>query len=266
MTMRNGKDRRAVTPRGAGRTSRTEGREGVNDVVQDEPVLELRGVSKTYEAKTGPQQVLREVDLAVARGEVVALVGPSGSGKSTLLGIAGLLLDPTSGEIRLAGRSAAGLSASEQTRMRGRTIGFLFQEATLTAHLTAVENVLLPLLADRTSADPRVARALLDRVGLAEHADKLPAALSGGQAQRVALCRALVREPELILADEPTASLDAAAADNVRDELRRIAATGVGVVVATHDPATVACADRAVVLTDGHLTDAEPLTHGIATS
>jgi ABC-type lipoprotein export system ATPase subunit len=215
-------------------------------------------VTKSYSSAEGEQHVLRGVDLHVSPGEVVAIVGPSGSGKTTLLGICGLLQRPTSGRVIVDGAPATDLDEAERTRVRAASIGFLFQEATLSAHLTAAENVLLPLLADRRSAPASVAQALLERMGLAQHAHKLPSALSGGQAQRVALCRALVRSPRVILADEPTASLDSASADNVRAQLRAVAGDGVAVVVATHDPLTVAFADRAVAIHDGRLVASAP--------
>lgn len=216
-----------------------------------DPVAEFRSVEKSFETRSGLQLVLKNIDLIVRAGEMVALLGPSGSGKSTLLALAGLLQKPTAGSVIVGGHSTEELSEAERTKLRASHIGFLFQEPTLTAHLTALENVLLPLLADRHSARPRAGAKLLAQMGLAEHSGKLPGALSGGQAQRVALCRALVRSPRLLLADEPTASLDAAAAQNVRQQLRSAAQNGVGILVATHDLATAEHADRVVALDQG---------------
>jgi ABC-type lipoprotein export system ATPase subunit len=183
---------------------------------------------------------------------MVALTGVSGSGKSTLLSIAGLLLVPTQGSVVLGGIDAAALGRKERADLRAK-VGYLFQQPHLIRYLTVLENVVVPLLADRSRAGTRSAMRLLETVGLSGHATSLPGTLSGGQAQRVALCRALVREPIVILADEPATGLDGDAADGIRMLLRRAAERGVGVVVATHDPTTMRECDRVLVLEGGRL-------------
>jgi ABC-type lipoprotein export system ATPase subunit len=211
--------------------------------------LTLRAVTHRYESPGPP--ALYGVDLTVGPGQTVALTGGSGSGKSTLLAIAGLLVRPTSGQVLVDDVDASRLGESARTVLRRSHIGFLFQEARLLRHLTVLENVLLPVLATATRADPELARDLLDRVGLAHLADRRPGTLSGGQAQRAAFCRALVTRPNLVLADEPTSALDADLTAVLCDLLGEAAAEGVGVVVATHDPLLMAWAGRVVQLRGG---------------
>jgi ABC-type lipoprotein export system ATPase subunit len=178
--------------------------------------VELQGVSKEY--KSGPQSVLvlKDVNLAIKVGERLAVVGPSGSGKSTLLNLIGTLDAPTSGRVLFKGRDVAKLSAKDVARVRNRDIGFVFQQHHLLPQYTVVENVLLPTLI--AEASPRVvkrAEELLDRVGLADRVDHRPGEISGGERQRVAVVRALINRPSLLLADEPTGSLNQQAADEL---------------------------------------------------
>ncbi|HUW61315.1 MAG TPA: ABC transporter ATP-binding protein [Candidatus Bathyarchaeia archaeon] len=173
------------------------------------PVVELQGVSKEY--KSGPQSVLvlKDVNLAINAGERLAVVGPSGSGKSTLLNLIGTLDTPTSGRVLFKGRDVAKLSAKDVARVRNRDIGFIFQQHHLLPQYTVLENVLVPtLIAEATPRVVKRAEELLDRVGLADRVDHRPGEISGGERQRVAVVRALINRPSLLLADEPTGSLN----------------------------------------------------------
>jgi ABC-type lipoprotein export system ATPase subunit len=220
--------------------------------------LTLVDVTHRYPSPAPPTPVLERVHLQLEPGATVALTGPSGAGKSTLTAIAGLLLAPTEGRVLIGGVDATALRPAEQVRLRSASIGFLFQQPTLMRHLTVLENVMIPMLADHRRADPAPARQLLEQVGLREYADALPGTLSGGQAQRVALCRALIRRPAVLLADEPTAGLDKASAENIRTLLRESADRGVAVLIATHDPLTMRAADRLLHLDQGELRVGHP--------
>jgi lipoprotein-releasing system ATP-binding protein len=222
-----------------------------------DPVLVLAGVDKTYLRGTpGEVAVLRGAGLTLARGEVVALVAPSGAGKSTLLHIAGLLDTPDAGEVAIAGQRMTGASDRARTAMRRRTVGFVYQFHHLLAEFTAAENVALPQLANgtaRAAADARAA-ALLDRVGLSARAHHRPAALSGGEQQRVAFCRALANAPALLLADEPTGNLDPATSDRVFGVLMDLVReTGLSALIATHNLGLAARMDRTVRLEGGQI-------------
>ncbi|WP_112874361.1 ABC transporter ATP-binding protein [Paracoccus endophyticus] len=215
-------------------------------------VLRLEGIAKTYNPGTpAAVEVLRGLDLTVARGEVVALVAPSGAGKSTLLHIAGLLDTPGAGRVILSGRDMTGLSDRARTEARRRELGFVYQFHHLLPEFTALENVVLPQLANGTperAAQDR-ARGLLDRVGLAPRADHRPAALSGGEQQRVAFCRALANAPALLLADEPTGNLDPATSDRVFGVLMALVRdTGLSALIATHNMDLAARMDRVLRL------------------
>ena len=216
-------------------------------------VLRLDGVAKTYGlGGPAPVEVLRGLDLSVARGEVVALVAPSGAGKSTLLHIAGLLDQPTSGRVILGGRDMTGLSDQARTEARRSDLGFVYQFHHLLPEFSAHENIVLPQLANGVSAPAAAARAsdLLDRVGLGHRAAHRPAALSGGDQQRVAFCRALANEPALLLADEPTGNLDPETAERVFDLLMSLVReTGLAALLATHNHDLAARMDRVVHLT-----------------
>jgi putative ABC transport system ATP-binding protein len=219
--------------------------------------LELRRVSKIY--GEGPTEVraLLEVDLSVAAGELVAIMGPSGSGKSTLLTIAGSLEDPTEGEVLVGGSPLSALSRNDRARLRRRSIGYVFQDFNLLAGLTAVENVTLPLELDGVAA--RTARAAgmatLEELGLADRATRFPDELSGGERQRVAIARAVVGDRHLLLADEPTGALDSATGESVMRLVRSACRRGVAGVVVTHDAQLASWADRVVFLRDGRVVD-----------
>ena len=216
-----------------------------------ETVLHLDGIAKTYNPGTpGAVAVLRGLDLTVGRGEVVALVAPSGAGKSTLLHIAGLLDTPDAGRVVLNGRDMTGLGDRARTEAR-RELGFVYQFHHLLPEFTALENVVLPQLADGVpgSVARQRAQGLLARVGLAGRADHRPAALSGGEQQRVAFCRALANAPALLLADEPTGNLDPATADQVFGVLMDVVReTGLAALIATHNMELAGRMDRVVRL------------------
>ena len=215
-------------------------------------VLELRGVSKTYNTGLPNEvQVLRGVDLAVKAGEVVALVAPSGAGKSTLLHMAGLLDTPDAGDVVFASQNMNGLSDTKRTGLRRDDVGFVYQFHHLLPEFSAVENVILPQLAAGVGRKEAADRAmdLLDRVGVSGRAEHRPAALSGGEAQRVAFCRALANGPRLLLGDEPTGNLDPTTSDQVFGTLMDLVrSTGLAAVIATHNLELAARMDRVVRL------------------
>jgi putative ABC transport system ATP-binding protein len=219
--------------------------------------LELRQVSKTYGSGANEVHALCDVDLAVERGELVAVMGPSGSGKSTLLTIAGSLEEPTTGAVLVDGIDLATVSRSQRAKMRRRSIGYVFQDFNLLPGLTAVENVTLPLELDgmrAKSAEPRGLEAL-DELDVAERADRYPDELSGGERQRVAIARAIVGERGLLLADEPTGALDSVNGEAVMRLLRIATRQGVAGVVVTHEAQLASWADRVIFLRDGRVVD-----------
>ena len=233
--------------------------------------LRLDGVRKSYGIGTEVQtEVLHGIDLTVGRGEFAALIGPSGSGKSTLLNVIGLLDQPTAGRVHIEGHEATGLADAELTRLRGRSIGFVFQHHYLLPEFTALENVMMPILAARGRPDEEMratAADLLDKVGLTPWRDSRATRISGGQQQRVAIARALAMKPALVLADEPTGNLDTKSADTVFDVLREInEAGGTTFLVVTHDPRLARRCDRIIELVDGRITadraNAEVVRHG----
>jgi len=219
--------------------------------------LELRQVSKVY--GEGPTEVLalRDIDLSVVEGELVAVMGPSGSGKSTLLTIAGSLEEPTRGDVLVGGLALAQLSRNERARLRRRSIGYVFQDFNLLAGLTAVENVSLPLELDGTPG--RTARTAgmnaLEELGLGDRAGRFPDELSGGERQRVAIARAVVGDRHLLLADEPSGALESANGEMVMRQIRGACQRGVAGVVVTHDAQLASWADRVVFLRDGRVVD-----------
>ncbi|HLF57142.1 MAG TPA: ABC transporter ATP-binding protein [Thermoanaerobaculia bacterium] len=216
--------------------------------------LELRQVTKRLRSGERELTIVDAVDLAVAPGEFLAVLGPSGSGKSTLLGLAAGLDRPSSGEVLIDGQPIHALSEDELARLRRGRIGFVFQSFQLLGNLTALENVLLPLeLAGRAGAARRAAE-LVAEVGLGERGHHYPSQLSGGEQQRVALARAFAIEPALLLADEPTGNLDGATGAVVLDLLARLRAEhGSTLVLVTHDPEVAALADRRIHLRDGRI-------------
>ncbi|MEM6886816.1 MAG: ABC transporter ATP-binding protein [Pseudomonadota bacterium] len=220
-----------------------------------EVALFLAGVEKTYNyGKPGEVSVLRGVSLQIAAGEVVALVAPSGAGKSTLLHIAGLLDVPQAGDVVMGGRSVVDLPDRQRTEIRRNEVGFIYQFHHLLPEFSAEENVLLPQLANGTARLTAQARAadLLGRVGLSDRTTHRPAALSGGEQQRVAFCRALANAPRLLLADEPTGNLDPAISDRVFATLMDLVReTGLSALIATHNPDLARKMDRIVRLENG---------------
>ncbi len=220
-------------------------------------MLALSGITKGYNrGKPSEVLVLRGVDLRVARGEVVALVAPSGAGKSTLLHIAGLLDVPDSGAVQLDGREMGGLSDKARTEARRDEVGFIYQFHHLLPEFSALENVVIPQLANGVDTGVAQARGreLLDQVGVAVRAGHRPAALSGGEQQRVAFCRALANAPKLLLADEPTGNLDPATSDQVFGVLMDLVrSTGLSALIATHNLELAARMDRVVKLEAGQV-------------
>jgi putative ABC transport system ATP-binding protein len=220
------------------------------------PAVETEGLRKTYGAGETAVHALDGVSMAVAAGEMVAIMGPSGSGKSTLLHLVGALETPSEGTIALAGRRYEGLGEKQLTLLRRETIGFVFQFFNLLPALTAEENILLPaLIAGRRDDEIRArASGLLERVGLEARGSHLPAELSGGEQQRVSIARALLLEPELVLADEPTGNLDSRSSAEVLELLRELnAGEGHTIVMVSHDPGAAATAERVVFLRDGRV-------------
>jgi ABC-type lipoprotein export system ATPase subunit len=225
------------------------------DHVELPPVLQLNGVSKTYRRGGEQVRVLVDFDFTLRAGEFVVVTGPSGAGKSTLLHIAGGLDAPDDGTVAVAGQDIWAKSTGARAAFRRRNLGFVFQFFNLVPMLTAVENVSLPLVLDGVptrSADAR-AHELLRRVGLADRARHRPAELSGGQMQRVAVARALVARPSIILADEPTGNLDSHSSTEVLGLLRSLSdEDGTAVVLVTHDQAAARYGTRELHLVDGH--------------
>lgn len=218
--------------------------------------LELRDVSRTFQQGGRDLSVLREANMALARGEIVALVGPSGAGKSTLLHIAGLLERPDSGDVVVAGESCAGLPDSERTRLRRGTLGFVYQFHHLLPEFSALENVMLPQMIAGTSRSVARERAgeLLEMVGLSDRATHRPGQLSGGEQQRIAIARSVANAPTVLLADEPTGNLDPETAGAVFAQmLKLVRGAGLGALVATHNLELAARMDRVLELRDGQV-------------
>ncbi|MBF6191005.1 ABC transporter ATP-binding protein [Nocardia implantans] len=218
-------------------------------------MLELSGVTKEYRVGGQAVRALDDVALRIETGEFTSIIGPSGSGKSTLLHLLGALDSPDAGSIRFRGEEIGALDEEQQSEFRRHQVGFVFQFFNLLPTLSAWENVAIPKLLDGTGlrkAKPR-AMELLDRVGLAARAEHRPAELSGGQMQRVAVARALIMDPPLILADEPTGNLDSKTGASILELLGEIAGSGSSVVMVTHDMGAVTYCDRVITLRDGRI-------------
>jgi putative ABC transport system ATP-binding protein len=224
------------------------------------PILDARGVVKTYQTGALEVPALRGIDLTVEAGEMVAVVGPSGCGKTTLLNCLSGLDDIDAGEVRIDGRVIHEMPDRARTDFRGRSMGFVFQAFNLIPVFSAAENVELPLLL--TGVAPREARRLaesvLDLVGLGHRLDHRPAELSGGEQQRVTIARALAPSPSLVWADEPTGNLDSATAEQVMDLLHRLHRDGLTVILVTHDLNIAAAASRLISMRDGVIVDDRP--------
>ncbi|HQO28458.1 MAG TPA: ABC transporter ATP-binding protein [Accumulibacter sp.] len=219
------------------------------------PLVELAGIERVFQLGDSTVHALRRLDVQIAAGEYVAVMGPSGSGKSTLLNLLGLLDRPNAGTYRLAGRDVTTLSADEQARVRSERIGFVFQSFHLVPRLTAAENIALPMVLaglPPAARHERVRQALRD-YGLENRADHRPDQLSGGQRQRVAIARATIMQPAMILADEPTGNLDRATGEEVVRLLEGLNAAGVTLIVVTHDATLGARAQRQLLMEDGSL-------------
>lgn len=233
--------------------------------MNEEPAVRVRGLTKVFGVGAARVEALRGIDLEIARGEFVAVMGPSGSGKSTLLHLTGGLDAPTSGSIQVGGQDLGSLNDDELAILRRRKVGFIFQAFNLMDVLSAEENVALPLLIDgvREAEASKRGVAALDLVDLAARRHHLPGQLSGGEQQRVAIARALVTEPLLLLADEPTGNLDSGNADQVMALLRRLVDEhGQTILMVTHDARQAAMADRLIRLRDGKIIEEQILPRG----
>jgi putative ABC transport system ATP-binding protein len=219
-----------------------------------EPIVRLQGVSLAYPSPAGPVPVLDGVDLAIAPGEVLAVIGPSGSGKSSLIALIAGLEPATAGTVSVAGIDLARASEAERTRLRRTALGIVFQSYHLVPAMTAVENAALPLTLAGDRQAPRRAEAVLAAVGLGHRLGHRPSALSGGEQQRVAIARAFVARPQLILADEPTGNLDQKTGLRIIDLMFQMAReTGAAMVMVTHDPMLAERCDRTIRLDAGRL-------------
>jgi putative ABC transport system ATP-binding protein len=228
------------------------------------PLIQLRNISKSYPAASGTFTALADIDLTVATGEFVVVVGQSGSGKSTLLNLLAGIDRPSTGEIVVAGERLDSLSERALSAWRGQAVGIVFQFFQLLPTLTAIENVMLPMdFCRRWPAPQRRPRALklLERLGVVDQADKFPVALSGGQQQRVAVARALANEPPLLLADEPTGNLDSRTSTSLLTLLRDLVDEGQTLVMVTHERAAMAQARRHVSLLDGRIEHDSAVSH-----
>lgn len=218
-------------------------------------MITLKGIQKTYQTSSGAVQALCGIDLQIQEGEFISIIGRSGSGKSTLMNILGCLDTPTSGEYILRGKRISHVNTRLRASIRNREIGFIFQGYNLAPRLTAIENVELPLMFRGIPRKARhtLAQTALETVGLTARMQHYPAQLSGGQQQRVAIARAIAARPPIILADEPTGSLDRSAADDCLELLCKLNHAGHTVVLITHDAASASRASRMITITDGRI-------------
>jgi len=221
------------------------------------PLINMSSVNKVYDTGKVRVEALRSTDLAIEEGEFISIIGPSGSGKSTLMNLIGCLDRPTSGDYQLEGRPVANLSADDLADVRNRKIGFVFQSFNLLPYATAAENVELPLIFAGRPARERKKRVgeLLERVGLAERADHRPSELSGGQAQRIAIARALVNQPSILLADEPTGNLDTHSGEEVVGLFEELNRSGHTILLITHNPEIAERTPRTITLRDGAIVE-----------
>ncbi|WP_151446470.1 ABC transporter ATP-binding protein [Lacisediminimonas profundi] len=223
----------------------------------EKEIIRVEHLDKTYQTRAGPFPVLKDVSMNVLQGEFVAIMGPSGSGKSTFMNVLGCLDPPTAGLYALDGRNVGELSSDERAALRNRTIGFVFQGFNLLSRMNLLDNVALPLVYAGVTRAERRARAheVLQRVGLADHAQSLPSEISGGEQQRVAIARALVTHPRLILADEPTGNLDSKTGAGIMTLFEELHREQITILVVTHDAGVAAHALRLVRFLDGRIVE-----------
>ena len=226
-------------------------------------ILKLTDICKDYQQGREPVRVLKNINLTVERGDYLAIMGPSGSGKTTLMNLIGCLDVPTSGSYELDGRDLKNMSDDDLAEIRNKHIGFVFQSFHLMPKLDARDNVALPLLYADVPLKERRQRAeeALKAVGLEDRMDFLPNQLSGGQCQRIAIARAMVGKPDLLLADEPTGALDTKSGNQIMDIFRRLSDEGMTIIMITHEPAIAACADKTYHILDGELRTGEEAGH-----
>jgi len=219
-------------------------------------IIRMWNIRKVYDTGKVKVEALKEINLEIHRGEMVAIVGPSGSGKSTLMNLVGCLDTPTEGEYQLAGENVAGVTRDQLAEIRNRRVGFVFQNFNLLPHISALENVELPLLFGGVRPKERRERAseVLTRVGLGDRLDHKPTEFSGGQMQRVAIARALAMDPDIILADEPTGNLDSTSGGDIMSLFSELWQQGRTLVIITHDAALANRASRIVEIWDGRIT------------
>ena len=223
-------------------------------------IIHMEEIRKIYDTGKVKVEALKGVDLQIEQGELVAIVGPSGSGKSTLMNLLGCLDTPTSGKYELGGQAVSGVSRDELAEIRNRRVGFVFQNFNLLPHISALENVEMPMLFGgvRPAERHRRAKELLERVGLGDRIDHKPTELSGGQMQRVAIARALAMTPDIVLADEPTGNLDSTSGSDIMSIFTDLWKQGCTLVIITHDPALARRASRVVEIRDGRITSDHP--------
>lgn len=223
-------------------------------------LIEIKDLSKIYGEGDATTVALDSVSLDIKKGDFVAIMGPSGSGKSTLMHMIGLLDRPTHGSYHLDGKDVSNIKQRQQAKVRREQIGFIFQTFNVLPRMTAIENVALPLMYQRVKTAERLKRAaaFMKNVGLEDRQYYMPNQLSGGQVQRVAVARALVNKPKLVLADEPTGNLDTAASAKIMDLLKEINKGGNTIIMVTHEPELASYADRVIYLQDGKIVDTPP--------